>query len=136
MFNYFASKKASNFAYIYLAIKKAHKKQVKIVIGFDVILKLWPGVAEQGMALSNNFTALEFHNKKLAFAMPKVQYFYFVNMTRPFTTSSAYFSHFKKYYSPTIIHGKTFVLRLLNRLYSVIHKTQKSKTNVLPCVSE
>ena len=64
MFNYFASKKASNFAYIYLAIKKAHKKQVKIVIGFDVILKLWPGVAEQGMALSNNFTALEFHTKK------------------------------------------------------------------------
>ena len=64
MFNYFASKTASNFAYIYLAIKKAHKKQVKIVIGFDVILKLWPGVAEQGMALSNNFTALEFYTKK------------------------------------------------------------------------
>ena len=89
MFNYFASKKASNFAYIYLAIKKAHKKQVKIVIGFDVILKLWPGVAEQGMALSNNFTALEFHTKKLAFAIPKVQYFHFVNMTCLFTTSSA-----------------------------------------------
>ena len=82
-------KKASNFAYIYLAIKKAHKKQVKIVIGFDVILKLWPGVAKQGMALSNNFTALEFHNKKLAFAIPEVQYFHFVNMTRLFITSSA-----------------------------------------------
>ena len=89
MFNYFASKTASNFAYIYLAIKKAHKKQVKIVIGFDVILKLWPGVAEQGMALSNNFTALEFHNKKLAYAIPEVQYFHFVNMTCLFTTLSA-----------------------------------------------
>ena len=89
MFNYFASKTASNSAYLYLAIKKAHKKQVKIVIGFDVILKLWPGVAEQGMALSNNFTALEFHTKKLDFAIPNVQYFHFVNLTRLFATSSA-----------------------------------------------
>ena len=88
MFNYFASKTASNFAYLYLAIKKAHKKQVKIVIGFDVILKLWPGVAEQGMALSNNFTALEFHTKKLAFVIPKVQYFHLVNICL-FATSSA-----------------------------------------------
>ena len=89
MFNYFASKTASNFAYLYLAIKKAHKKQVKIVIGFDVILKLWPGVAEQGMALSNNFTALEFYTKRLAFVIPKVQYFHFVNLTCLFKTSSA-----------------------------------------------
>ena len=38
-------------------------------------------------------------------------------------------SYVVKYYSPTITHGKTFVydfFHLVNRLYTVIHKTQKS----------
>ena len=40
-----------------------------------------------------------------------------------------------KYYSPTVEDGKTFVLvflRLVDRLYTVIHKTQKTRAKVLP----
>ena len=37
-----------------------------------------------------------------------------------------------KYYSLTIADGKTFVLGLVDRLYTVIHKRQKTRTKVLP----
>ena len=41
-----------------------------------------------------------------------------------------------KYYSPTIADGKNFhpysLLLLVDRLYTVIHKTQKPRTKVLP----
>ena len=38
---------------------------------------------------------------------------------------------FLKYYSPTVADGKTFVL-VFCVLHTVIHKTQKTRTKVLP----
>ena len=71
MFNYFASKTASNFAYLYLAIKKAHKKQVKIVIGFDVILKLCPGVAWAGHGPNQQFHGSGISYQEVCFCDPQ-----------------------------------------------------------------